>query len=155
MKFDAHQTVAAPPQTVLDEVPAGFERLAAGYGADVIRIDDGTAGPAGAAWRVDFAYRGHRKSVEIRTARYDPAAQLCMEGESDGLRVTAAAVVEGPGTGPTALSLGFQLAARTLTARLLMQPLKLAHGSLSRRLDAHLAEFARRVEARVGRASAE
>lgn len=153
MKFSGREDIDAPHDVVWAQVAdfGAFERQAMRRGADVQRID---AGPVvqGSGWKIAFTYRGKERRMKAVMARLDPPNGLQLDTVSSGIDgVTQVELVPLSPT-RTRLSMSIELSAKSLTARLVLQSLKLAKGSLSNRFKTRLKDFAQEVEARHRRA---
>lgn len=154
MRITARQDVEAPIAEVFAQATdhAAFERQALRRGADVRRLD--RAGPLapGAAWRVGFAFRGREREAVIRVEGLEPPTRALATAEGGGLVARTALDLLALSRTTTRLTLTVEVEARTLASRLLLQGMKLARGSLGRRVEDRLAAWAREVEARARRA---
>ena len=151
MRFESTTEVAAPPAEVFDVI-ADFDTLLAladARGADLVRTDDGRLGPAGAAWRGTVALGGHERRVEGHVAGFDAPCGYDVAGTTEGLAFDIAIAVEGLPGGRSILSAEIVLRPETLKARMVMQTLKLARGSLDRRLAQGAAALGPRIAARA------
>jgi hypothetical protein len=110
-----------------------YERAAMRRGAQVRRLDNQDVKGPGMAWQADFEFRGKKRALEITLEDYEAPTNLEFLGTSGGL--SGACEIE--------------LIARpqTLSARLLVQSLKLAKGNLDKKFDARVAELSDNVAA--------
>lgn len=147
MKISTRKDIAAQPADVfakLTDFPA-HEAQARGADVDVSRLDDGSA-PARAAWRVAFDYRGRRRRADMAVVTYDPDQQLAIRGAMDGLMALGNVELMDLGDKGTRVFASVDLKPSTMTARILIQSLKLARGALERRLSRRLDRLAVKVE---------
>lgn len=154
MKFTVTEEVEAAAERVFAEIgdPEVLARAAARRGVEVAR-EDGmeTPGP-GMTWRVRFDYRGRPREARIVLTGHEPPERLAAHSVSGGLEVDTVLDVEALSAGRSRIALEMVLAPKTLSARLLVQSLKLARGTLEKRLQARAAEVRREIEARLRKA---
>ncbi|WP_108815459.1 SRPBCC family protein [Loktanella sp. Alg231-35] len=147
MKLSTREDLEAPIDFVFARVTdfAAFERRALRNGAQVVRHDEGAA-QVGTIWDVDFTFRGRDRCVQATLVQFDPPHALKVDSKSDG--VIAVTEVELVALSParTRVIVGFEMRARTLTARLLLQSLKLAKAKLTKRFKARVLDYAEDVE---------
>ncbi|WP_102108591.1 SRPBCC family protein [Oceaniglobus roseus] len=147
MKFNSRQDIGAPIAEVFAAVSnfETFELQMLRRGIEVVRLDDG-ADPAKAAWRIAFDFRGRQRQMAARVVRYEPATGHTLSGHTDGLNVEIVTELIELSKSRTRLLVSCELLPQSITARLLVQSLKLAKGNLARRFDARLETFAREIE---------
>ena len=150
MKLSTTSDIAAPRDDVfatlsdLDETAAILRRR----GAEVIRLDDEHQGPAAAEWEIGFTFRDQRRNARTRIVTCDPPARIAARADLEGLSGLIAIDLVALDPGRTRLILDLDLRAETFRGRLLLQSLKLARPSLTRRLEAGIETLAARMEAR-------
>ncbi len=149
MKFSSREDIEAPIDHVyaaITDFPA-FERQALRRGADVRRTDGSGPAQEGATWQVAFSFRGKERKLKAELTRL----------EEQGLQLnTASAGIDGEtvvdlvplSPRRTRLAVSIELRAKSLSARLLLQSLKLAKANLTHRFKKRVAEFASDVEGR-------
>lgn len=149
MRLTARTDVEAPQAVVFDRlshIPT-IEALARERGAEVARLDDGTRGTAGAAWRLSVPLHGRARAATARVAAFDPADRIAVAADLEGVEAWLDLALAPLAPARTALSTELRLRPRTMTARLLVQPLRLARAQLEQRLRARIDAIARRIEA--------
>ena len=149
MKFSGREDIDASHEFVWAQLAdfGAFERQAMRRGANVQRVD---AGPVvqGSSWKVAFTYRGKERRMKAVMTRLDPPNGLQLETVSSGIDgITQIDLVPLSPT-RTRLAMSIDLSAKSLTARLMLQSLKLAKANLSNRFKTRLRDFAQEVEAR-------
>lgn len=149
MKISARQEINAPQQTVFDALSdaARYEHKALRRGVTVRRLDDGSGGIAQADWELDFDYRGRRRLVTGRMAAYSPPNLMVIDGKLEGLEIVIETQVSALAPDKTQVIVGIDLRPTTLTARLLVQSLRLAKKTMTARLKKRLLQFADQIEA--------
>ena len=155
MQFSAKQDIEAPIDHVFSAVTDfdGFTRQALRRGADVSRLDS-LAGPcAGMAWEVSFDFRGKRRKMGIELLDVQAPSELRAKSRTSGLDCLLSVELVALSKHRTRVCIELVLAPTTLSARLLVQSLKLARGSLSKRLLKRLDSFAQATEESFRRVS--
>lgn len=147
MKFSTREDIEAPIDHVFAKLSdfSGFERLALRRGAQVKRIGDGPVG-VGAQWDVSFKLRGRERKMHATLAALHPPEMYRFDAVSGGM--SGQTLVELVALSPrrTRLLVGIDLRARTLTARLLLQSMKLAKARLAKKFKARVLEYAEDIE---------
>lgn len=152
MELTAREDIEAP----LDRVFAALtdfesvERQALRRGVDVQRLSGDAIGPTeGMSWRAVFSYRGKRRSADITLAEYTPPEQMVFETVSGGLNITMVLDIVALSRARTRIGARVVLAPKTLSARLMVQSLKLAKGGLDRRFKDRVSVLAKELERRL------
>src|SRR6056297_3768598 len=155
MKMNAREDVEAPIEFVYQQITdfQAFERRAMRRGAEVLRVDDLKADGPGMAWDVTFMLRGKQREVQIQLARLDPPNGLTMASRSPSMGGQIVVELVALSRNRTRLSLDIELVPKNLTARLLVQSLKLARKTITRRLRKRVAQYAQELEERQSRVS--
>lgn len=147
MKLSTREDLEAPIDFVFARLSdfAAFERRALRSGAQVLRQGTGDV-QVGTIWDVDFTFRGRERSVKATLAQLDPPNALKVDSISDGIIAVTDVELVALSPARTRVIVGFEMRARTLTARLLLQSLKLAKTKLSKRFKARVLDYAEDVE---------
>jgi hypothetical protein len=150
MRITIREDIAAPAAHVWAQATdaAGFERQALRRGAEVTRLDRHGRLAPGAAWRLGFTWRGRERTGTLTVTRLDVPQAIGGRFESGGLVAETLVEVIALSRGTTRLSLTIELRATGLTARLLVQSLRLVRGKTERRLAERVGAWAREVEGR-------
>lgn len=153
MRLQATDDIAAPIAHVYQQVSdfAAFERQAMRRGADVRRTDTLPCAGIGNAWAVRFLFRGRERDVRAEVTAFDAPNGLTVTAVSQNL--TAETVIElvALSRTQTRLTIHMDLTATSLSARLLLQSLRLAKGNLLRQFEGRISTFARDVQDRYQR----
>ena len=155
MKFSTKEDVEAPIDFVFNEVSdfQAFERAALRRGADVQRVDTlQTPGP-GMMWKAQFKFRGRKRDAEIELTQYDRPNELACTFQTQLLLGTLDVELVALSRKRTRLSMITDFSPRNLTARLLVQSLKLARSSVEKKLRFRVAHFAKELEERYKRSA--
>ncbi|MGR3372468.1 MAG: SRPBCC family protein [Pseudooceanicola nanhaiensis] len=153
MKFVAKEDIEAPIDFVFDQVSdfEGFQRSAMRRGATITRKDDLPAQGVGMEWDARFVLRGRKREVTAKLTEYDPPNGLRFEGTSQGMEAACWIELIALSRTRTRLKLHLDLRPQNLSARLLVQSLKLAKANLTKRLQLRVADYAGTVEERARR----
>ena len=148
MKFSAREDIEAPLDRVYAHVTdfAGFERQLLRRGADVRRVDAAPVVAAGSAWDVAFTFRGRERRVRATVARLDAPSDVVIDMAANGLDGVTTVELVALSPQRTRLAVSIELSAKSLSARLLLQSLKLAKANLTNRFKKRVAEFAKGIE---------
>ncbi len=152
MKFSTREDIEAPIDYVFAQVSdfAAFERRAMRQGADVARRG---AGPIaqGAIWDICFQFRGRNRRVVAELTQLDVPHILSIDSASDGLNAVTEVELIALSQSRTRVLVGFELRAKTLTARILLQSLKLAKTKITKRFKARVLDYAEDIDDRYRR----
>lgn len=148
MKFVTREDIEAPIEHVFGVISDfdHFERQAMRRGAEIKRLDALEAPGVGMAWDIAFPFRGKRREMEVQCVAWEPPLRYVFESTSPGLTGEMAAELVALSRGRTRLELSIELRPQSLSARLLVQSVKLARGTLNKRFQIRVAEFAKTTE---------
>lgn len=154
MKFSTKEDIEAPIDAVFEMLCdfETFERAAMRRGAEVQRMDTKTTPGVGMGWRGAFNMRGKRREVEIEMITFDRPNEIVLECTSPGLLTMMTIEVVALSKTRTRMMVSFDIKPLNLSARLLVQSLKLAKASLTKKYKLRVAEFAKSMEERHQRA---
>lgn len=146
MKFSTREDIEAPIDFVFARVTDfdNFERRAMRHGAHVVRHGGGVA--VGTKWDVAFTFRDRERQAEATLSTLQQPHEMQIDTIVDGLTTQTKVELVALSPGRTRVIIGLELRARTLTARLLLQSLKLAKGKLTKRFKGRVIEFVEGVE---------
>ncbi|PUB10666.1 SRPBCC family protein [Yoonia sediminilitoris] len=147
MKFSTREDVEAPIDYVYQQVSdfAGFERRALRHGVNISAHQGGQI-DVGSSWDIAFPFRGRERRMQAKIATIDPPSGYRVDTESDGMTVVTTVDLVALSRGRTRLLVAMDLRARSLTARLLLQSMKLAKTKLTKRFKVRVLEFAEDIE---------
>jgi uncharacterized protein YndB with AHSA1/START domain len=148
MKLSLRRDIDAPAGRIFAALatPDALERMARERGAELRRLDDGAAGPSGARWSVRVEINGRVRRGTARIAAYEPGRRVAVAAEFDDLAALADVALTPLAAERTRLDGALGLRSRSMTGRILLHSLKLAKGSIARRLDSRLGTLAGRLE---------
>lgn len=153
MQFTGKEDIEAPIERVFEEITdfQGFERSALRRGADVKRTDSLGVPGVGMSWHAAFRLRGKQRHVDVTLIDYDPPNGITLGLRSASLEAQLVVDLVALSRGRTRMGISLVLQARSLTARLMMQSLKLARNNLTKRFKLRLVDYAMEVEERYKR----
>ena len=155
MKFSTREDVEVP----IDQAFAlvcdfeGYERAAMRRGAEVRRADDLPRAGVGMKWQAVFKMRGKMRDLDLEMIRYDEPNELCVLSKTSGIDGVGQIELVALSRNQTRISVVFELKPTNLSARLLVQSLKLAKTSLTKRFKLKVADFAKNIEGRHKRSA--
>lgn len=155
MQLTATEDIEAPLDRVFAEL-ADFETLerqAMRRGVEVRRRGDHGHPVAGMGWDVGFQYRGKMRQAEITLTDYTAPERIAFHSVSGGLEVDFALDLIALSRSRTRINVATELMPKTLSARLLVQSLKLAKGGLDKRFRQRMAGLAKDLEVRLQRSA--
>ncbi len=153
MKFEARADIEAPIDYVFSQASdfAALERSLLRRGADVQRTIDKKPPAPGIAWDTEFDMRGKRRQMRLELTSYEPPTFMRFAATSKSLDCDLQVDLVALARGRTRLTLSAGLKPRTMTARLMVQSLKLARANVTKRFEMRLNSFAKDLEDRYRR----
>ncbi len=151
MELKAQEDIEAPAAQVFAGL-CDFDAIttqALRRGVDVTRKDDLPAPAKGMTWQADFQMRGKTRSAEIKVTDLTAPERLCFLSTSGGLEIETRIEVVALAQTRSRVLWHSQITPRSLSARLLVQSLKLTKGSLQKRFRRRVAGVAREFETRL------
>ncbi len=150
MQFTTREDIEAPIEYVFGVVSdfEGFQRQAMRRGAEVARCDDLSAPGAGMRWDAAFPFRGKRREIKIEMVDYIPPNQMVFASQMTGMSGVLSMDLLALSRGRTRLDMTIEMKPQSLSAKLLVQSMKLARSSLNKRFKVRVAEFAKTTEDR-------
>lgn len=151
MKFSTREEIEASQSQVFEQISdfALLERLAMRRGAQVRRIEEGEPDGLGRVWDATFRFRGKMRTLQVAIAEIRGPellrAQSAMTGLDSEFEITLVPLAPSR----TRMILTLEMRPKSMPARLLLQSMKLAKGSLTSRFKTRVEEFARGVEERA------
>lgn len=152
MELSTREDIEAPLDQVFG-LAANFERIerqVMRHGIEVTRLSpEGATPEQGLSWRASFRYRGKSRDAEVALTRFDPPDTMVYTTTSGGLEAVTTLDFTALSRSRTRVGMTIDLQPRTLSARLLVQSLKLARGSIEKRFRIKIAEYASDIETRL------
>lgn len=148
MKFSTREDIEAPIDYVFSRITDfnGFERQALRRGADVQRVDPSSVIQPGSAWDIGFKFRGKDRKMKATIARLDQPTVLTIQTSANGIEGETLIELVALSRNRTRLSVIIDLTPKGLSARLLLQSLKLAKTNLTRKFKLRVSDFATDIE---------
>lgn len=148
MQFSTKEDIEAPIDFVFQRVTdfAAFERAALRRGMDVARQDRNPGLAEGAHWKAAFTFRGKSRTADVMVAKLDPPNEMQVAFISGGIEGVSQIELVPLSRSRTRLSVVIEMFPRSITARLLLQSLKLAKASLTAKFKGRVAGFAADIE---------
>ncbi|MBY6002738.1 SRPBCC family protein [Salipiger bermudensis] len=156
MEFTTREDIEAPLEQVFAQLTnfEQIERQIMRRGIDVQRTSEGGAGtPRGMSWQASFAFRGKSRTVDVTLAEYDAPNAITYHAVSGGLETVTKVDFVALSRSRTRVGMSVELQPKTLSARLMVQSLKLGKSNLEKRFRVKMAEFAKELEDRLKRVS--
>ena len=152
MQLTAREDIAAPIDRVFDAVSDfdGFERAILRRGAEIVRTDTLRRSAPGMSWDTRFVYRGKMRRVQAELTRLDRPEALHLVTASPGLEGSLSVDLVSLSPRETRMEVRLVLTPRSMTARLMVQSMRLAKRSILRKYRRGVRKFARDIETRFG-----
>jgi len=153
MKFSTRSDIEAPIGHVFEAVSdfASFERAAMRRGAKVRRVDSQDVRGPGMVWEAQFPFRGKTREFLIELEDYEAPTEMGIAAKSAGMFAFCDIELIELSPRKTRMRISLDLKPQTLSARLVIQSLKLAKGRIDRKFQARVEDFAKDVSERYAR----
>jgi uncharacterized protein YndB with AHSA1/START domain len=153
MQFSSKEDIDVPIEQVFRSLSEFelFERSAIRRGIDVRRLTEIQELQRGAAWQADFRMRGKPRQLMLELVEYDPPTLILFSAVSQGLEAKLVVDLVALSPGRTRMAIVLNIVPRTLSARLMVQSLRLAKSNLNKRFKLKVAEYAKSLEDRAQR----
>ncbi|MDO6584039.1 SRPBCC family protein [Salipiger sp. 1_MG-2023] len=156
MDFSTREDIEAPLDRVF-ALASNFEQLerqVMRHGVEVTRLTPDDIAPTpegGKSWLASFRFRGKARSAQVDLTRYDPPNTMVYTTTAGGLRTLTTVEFVALSRTRTRIGISVELQPQTLSARLLVQSLKLARGTIEKRFKVAIANYATEIEKRFKR----
>lgn len=153
MKFSTREDIEAPIEAIFEMLCdfESFERSAMRRGAEVQRTDTLTVPGTGMTWQAAFEMRGKKREIEIEMVTFDRPNELVLESTSPGLIGQMSFELVALSRSRTRVLVELEVKPLNLSARLLVQSMKLAKASLTKKYKKRISEYAKGMEDRHNR----
>lgn len=143
MKFSTRQDIEAPADFVFDKITdfEGMERQAMRRGIDVARKRPSQPRGLGAGWSLKVPFRGKLRDLDAEVSEFDGPNKLAATAVSGGLNMQLNVELVPLSPQRTRLSFGYDVRPSTLSARILVQSVKFAKGTLQKRFEKRVATY--------------
>ena len=155
MEFSTKTDIEAPAEYVFDCLSdfQSFEKAALRRGADVQRVDDNAELGLGAQWRAEFSFRDKAREVMVELIEYQSPELATYKATGQGIEATMRIELIPMSKDLTRMTATVSMEAKSLSARLLLQSLKLAKGQIGKRFEGMMTDYARQLEGRYTKIS--
>lgn len=153
MIFSTREDIEAPIDYVFAQLSdfAAIERSILRRGADIQRKVDRTPPAPGMVWDTSFQLKGKARQMEVTLVDFDPPGMMHFEGAGKAFIGDLLVELVALSRGRTRVALKCELTAQNLSARLVLQSLKLARGNVMKRFEMRVASYAKELEERYMR----
>lgn len=128
-----------------------YERSALRRGAEVTRIDSLARPGVGAKWEIAFQFRGKARELDLEITGFDAPNEVEMKATLQGLETDIKIELVALSRTRTRIQFWSGMRANSLSARLLLQSLKLARSSMNKRMAKRMATLRDDLEDRYSR----
>lgn len=151
MQLTAKEDIEGPIDRVFAMLSdfESYERAAMRRGAEASRTDSLRAPGVGMSWQARFRLRGRERDVALKLAAMDTPNGLQVDFASQGLEGEMVIDLLAMSRARTRMTMAIELRPKTLSARLMVQSLKLARTNLTKRFALRVADFAKDLEDRM------
>lgn len=148
MKLATKEDIEVPAEQVYDSLSdfVRFERSAMRRGAEVTRVDRLAETGPGLTWSIRFPVRGKMRRVLCELQRFDRPDAMGFVAESTGFNMWLNIGLVALSRNRTRMAVEFEIKPRTLTARLMLQSVRLNKASYYRRFEARIQKYACDIE---------
>lgn len=155
MKFSAREDISAPIDQVFDALCdfEGFERQAMRRGIEIQRVDKLTKPGVGMCWDIAFVMRGRPREVRLELTKFESPNEMVFDGKSSGIDADFTIELLALSRSRTRMAIALDITPLNLSARLLVQSLKLAKSNLTKRFKLRIADYAKTLEDRLQRSA--
>lgn len=153
MEFTGKEDIDIPIEQAFEMVTdfEVFERSALRRGAEVSRMDSLTRPDVGARWQIVFSFRGKPREVTLEVTGFERPNEIKLHATAQGIETDIKVELVPLSRTRTRIQFWSGLSANTLSARLLLQSLKLARSNLNGRLATRMTALRDDMESRYGR----
>lgn len=143
MKFSGKEDIEKPIEQVFSQLSnfEMFERTAIRRGAEIERVSDVPVLMVGMAWKVKFEMRGRMRKVKVSLIAFDTPNSMTFQAEGQSFDGTLNVDLLALSPRRTRLTVTAEIKPKTLSARLLVQSMRLAKKNLNRRFRDRLSAF--------------
>lgn len=151
MKFSSHEDIKALAQAVFAALSdhEQFQRVMQQRGVAMRRVDDRPDLGPGMAWEIDFKFRGRARKLRCLVTEVQGPERLCLSNESDGLTGKVAISVLSLARQRSRVLVAVEMKPKNLSARLLLQSMRFAKGSLDRKFKSRIHDWASQMSQSV------
>lgn len=151
MEFSAKEEIGAPVDDVfaiLSDIDV-MERQALRRGVEVRRMTPHQVAEPGMAWQAAFKFRGRKRTSAVTLSDLAVPERMVFDSSTGGLETRFELHLSPLSSGGTAVNTVAKMTPTTLSARLLVQSMKLAKSKIARKYAVRMSQFAREIEERA------
>ncbi|PTQ73395.1 SRPBCC family protein [Celeribacter persicus] len=143
MKFSTRQDIEAPATFVFDRIAdfESIERQAMRRGIELTRKRPSQPHGLGAGWSLKIPFRGKLRDLDAEITDFDAPNTLGASAVSGGLHMHMTVDLVPLSPQRTRLSFGYDVRPKTLSARILVQSVKFAKGTLQKRFEKRVVSY--------------
>jgi hypothetical protein len=130
-----------------------YARSALRRGAEVTRLDDLPYAGVGSKWEIAIIMRGKPRNVHLEMTGFDAPNEIALHAKIRGLETDIKIELVALSRTKTRIQFWSGMRAKTLSARLLLQSLKLARGNLTNRVGKRLTALRQDFEDRYAQSA--
>lgn len=148
MQFKTHQDLQVPVAYVYQRVTnfEAYERQALRQGAHVARVDGNGPVGVGSSWDVAFTFRGKDRQLRAKIVEMVEPTDLAIDTDAKGLASDLRVSLLALSQQTTRVTVSVEMSAKSLSARLLLQSLKLARGTLQGRFEKRIKQQLKAIQ---------
>ena len=153
MKFAATEEISAPIEQVFADLSnfRRFEREAIKNGIELRRKDNLTQPGPGMGWEARFIARGKPRELNAEVTEFTDPDKLAFSGKIGGMTGFLVLELQSISENLTELNAVLDLKPKSFSARVLIQSMKIARGSIAKRFRKAVRKFSRRLERRLAK----
>ncbi|PIB26049.1 hypothetical protein BFP76_13865 [Amylibacter kogurei] len=148
MELKTKRTVQAPVEMVFQEFSnfVWFESVALSRGLDIERTDALLDVQEGISWHLSGRIRGKQRDVDINVTKYNPPRATGFRCESKAIdsQIDIRFTPDGPAR--TKVKIIIAPTAKNISARLMLQSVKLAQKTIEKRISSRMKDFCASIE---------
>ncbi|WP_424965446.1 SRPBCC family protein [Dinoroseobacter sp. S375] len=151
MQFKASEVVTGPVEDVFAGLSdmAHYERMALENGIEVKRLDKLPRPGPGMRWQIPFRARGRDRIAEMTLVTLHAPQKMRFEGAVQGLQFEVDVLAEALDPNATEITVATKTRAKSITAKVLLQSMKLARDSLNKGYRQRVRKALRQLEDRL------
>lgn len=149
MRLKSTHVINAPKDYVFDRISDfdSFERYIHEQGGTAERTDDVAGIQVGMSWHISGTFRKKNRKVDMTLDHYYPSDKMKYAVETENMNASIFFELSEIAPGQTEMSLFIDPEARNISARLILQSVKLAKKTIEKRITTRVQNFGDQIEA--------
>lgn len=149
MRLKAIHQIKAPKDYVFERISDfdSFERYIHEIGGTADRTDDVAGIQPGMSWHISGTFRKKHREVDLTLDHFHPSDKIKYAVETENMNAAIFFELSDTAAGETELALFIDPEARNISARLVLQSVKLAKKTIEKRITSRIEAFGNRIEA--------